>query len=152
MPREKGVGKTHIQNTPYTAIAFDYGLKKIGVAIGQSLLATTQPLTMLGARDGQPQWPQIEALIKEWQPSILVVGLPLNMDDSTSEMAERASKFARRLHGRFGLPSHTWDERLTSVGARERLASGAATKRDSLDSVAAQLILESWFERYPELP
>ncbi len=117
--------------------------------MGQSLLATARPLALLRARDGQPKWEQIEALIEEWQPTILVVGLPLNMDNSNSEMADRARKFARRLHGRFGLPSHTWDERLTSVAARERLATGAANKRDTLDSIAAQLILESWFEQHP---
>ena len=82
------------------ALAFDYGTKAIGVAYGQTLTCTTKALSPLKAQDGVPQWDQIQQLINEWQPHVLIVGLPLNMDGSHSELSQRAEKFARRLTGR----------------------------------------------------
>ena len=78
-----------------TVLAFDYGLRQIGVAVGNSLLATSQPLCVLQARDGIPDWAQIAALVAEWQPGLIVVGDPLNMDGTVSPLALRARKFAR---------------------------------------------------------
>jgi putative Holliday junction resolvase len=128
-------------------LAFDYGTRHIGVAVGQNITGTAAPLAALAARDGVPRWEQIEALINEWQPQRLVVGLPLNMDDSESELAARARKFANRLHGRFGLPVALWDERLSSFEARGAfLERGRRDFRESgVDSLSAALILESWF-------
>src|SRR5690554_6952006 len=100
-----------------TLLAFDYGLRQIGVAVGNRVLGTAQALTVLRARDGIPDWTEIARLLDEWQPGLLVVGDPLNMDDSVSPLAERARKFARRLHGRFGLPVVMADERLSSFEA-----------------------------------
>jgi putative Holliday junction resolvase len=130
-----------------TLLAFDYGCAYIGVAVGQSVTGTATPLPALKARDGIPDWTQIEQLIREWQPQRLLVGLPLNMDGSESEMSVRARKFANRLHGRFGLQVETWDERLSSFEARgELLAQGKSAFRDAgVDSLSARLILESWF-------
>lgn len=129
-------------------LAFDYGLKNIGVAYGQSITGTANELPPLAARDGIPNWEQIAKLITEWRPQRLLVGLPLNMDDSESELSQRARKFANRLHGRFGLPVELFDERLTTrlakEAARERGHKGNyATK--PVDSIAARLFLESWF-------
>ena len=86
------------------AMAFDYGTRQIGVAVGQTLTGSAEPLTNLRARDGVPDWEQIARLIREWEPNVLVVGLPLNMDGSASDMSERAARFARRLNGRFRVP------------------------------------------------
>ena len=82
------------------AMGFDYGTRQIGVAVGQSLTCRAEPIAVLRARDGVPDWTQIERLIAEWKPDTLVVGLPLNMDGTPSEMSGRAEKFGRRLHGR----------------------------------------------------
>ena len=145
-------------NSMGTILAFDYGTSFIGVAIGQPIIGTATPLPVLKARDGIPDWAQIEKLIAEWQPAKLLVGLPLNMDGTESPMSARAKKFAQRLHGRFGLEAILWDERLSSFEARgellaqERMATGRAKKTGTktaraqgVDSLSARLILESWF-------
>jgi len=100
-------------------MSFDYGTKKMGIAVGQAITGTANPLSVIPAKDGIPNWQNIEKLIKEWQPKLFVVGLPLNMDDSEGDMSIRAEKFARRLTGRFGIPHQTIDERLSSFEARE---------------------------------
>lgn len=130
-------------------LAFDFGTQRIGVAVGQSVTGTASPLPALSARDGTPNWDHIAALIAEWQPRQLLVGLPLNMDGSESDMSTRAKKFANRLHGRFGLPVELWDERLSSFEARgEMLAHGMTNFKDGkVDSLSACLILEGWFAR-----
>ena len=128
-------------------MAFDFGLRQIGVAMGNSLLGTTRPLPIIKARDGQPEWTALEALIDEWRPDLLVVGDPLNMDGSASELSARADKFARRLHGRLGLEVAMVDERLSSFEAkldsREQGHRGDY-KRQPVDSLAAELILKTW--------
>ncbi|PJG60548.1 Holliday junction resolvase RuvX [Aeromonas cavernicola] len=130
-------------------MGFDYGTKSIGVAIGQQLTGTAQPLRALKANDGIPNWDEIDSLLKEWQPDLLVVGLPLNMDGSEQEMTVRARKFGNRLHGRFGKPVAFKDERLTTTDARARLFEQGgyrALAKGSVDGVSAQLIVESWME------
>ncbi|WP_198673777.1 Holliday junction resolvase RuvX [Algibacillus agarilyticus] len=130
-------------------IAFDYGVKSIGIATGQELTGTANGLTFIKARDGIPNWDEIEKIFKEWQPDLLVVGLPLNMDGTEQEITKRAKKFANRLHGRFGLPVETNDERLTTVDAKARLFESGGYKnlqKGNVDAMSAKLILESWFE------
>jgi len=129
-------------------IAFDYGEKRIGVAVGQTVTNTATPLKPLKAKEGQPDWQEIMTLIKDWQPDYLLVGLPLNMDTTEQLLTRRAKKFANRLHGRFGLVVKMMDERLSSVEAREQLFESSGFKglsNHSIDSQAACLILESWF-------
>jgi len=135
--------------TSQTVLAFDYGTQRIGVAVGQSITGTASPLPALKANDGVPNWDHIAALIKEWQPQQLLVGLPLNMDDTESELSKRARKFANRLNGRFGLSVELWDERLSSFEARgEMLSRGMTNFKDGkVDSLSACLILEGWFAR-----
>lgn len=131
-------------------IAFDFGLARIGVAVGQSITQTASPLDTLKAKDGKPNWQTIELLIKQWQPSLLLVGEPFNMDGTEQPITLRARKFANQLHGRLGLPVKMVDERLTSTAAREELfelGGYKKLKRSKVDSIAAVLILESWFER-----
>ncbi|MDQ2076581.1 Holliday junction resolvase RuvX [Marinimicrobium sp. ABcell2] len=128
-------------------LAFDYGLKNIGAATGQSLIGTATPLPPLKARDGVPNWEQVEKLLKEWRPGLVLVGLPLNMDDSESELSARARKFANRLHGRFGVAVEMVDERLSSFEAKgEVMARGGSRDygKNPVDSIAARLILETY--------
>ncbi len=120
-------------------LSFDYGLKYIGVAVGQRITGTASPMAPVRANQGKPDWPAIERLIREWQPDQLIVGEPLNMDDTQSEMADRAARFARQLEGRYGLPVALIDERLTSREA----AQMADTPADR-HGIAAMLIAESW--------
>ncbi|MBT5071938.1 MAG: Holliday junction resolvase RuvX, partial [Porticoccaceae bacterium] len=97
-----------------TLLAFDFGLKQIGVAYGQTLTKNANALSILKAQNGKPQWLEIDALITQWKPNLVLVGLPLNMDDTESELSARARKFARRLEGRFNVQVEMVDERLTS--------------------------------------
>src|SRR5699024_5262439 len=99
-------------------LAFDFGTRQIGVASGQTITATASPLAQLPARDGMPDWEHVEALIREWQPAVILVGLPLNMDGTESALCTRARKFARRLHGRTGKPVLMVDERLSTREAK----------------------------------
>lgn len=137
-----------------TILAFDFGTQSIGCAVGQSITGTAQGLPAFKAQDGIPNWAAIEAVIHEWAPDLLVVGLPLNMDGTEQPLTQRAKKFANRLHGRFNLPVALQDERLTTVEARaEIFARGGykALKKGKVDGISACLILESWFENQTEL-
>ncbi|WP_349617262.1 Holliday junction resolvase RuvX [Azotobacter salinestris] len=133
-------------------LGFDYGTRQIGVAVGQAITGQARELCVLKAQNGVPDWSQIEKLVKEWQPDAMVVGLPLNMDGTPSEMSERAERFARRLHGRFNLPVHTHDERLTTFEAKgHRLAQGQRDgyRQRPVDALAAALLLEGWLADRP---
>ncbi|MFC0446470.1 Holliday junction resolvase RuvX [Pseudidiomarina halophila] len=131
-------------------LGFDFGTHNIGVAVGQTITGTASPLAALKAKDGQPDWQRVEAILKEWQPQTLVVGLPLNMDGTEQPLTELARKFANRLHGRFGLPVELQDERLTTVAAKEELFARGGFRqlsKDKIDSAAAQLILEDYMSQ-----
>ncbi|MDO6708057.1 MULTISPECIES: Holliday junction resolvase RuvX [unclassified Photobacterium] len=134
-----------------TVLAFDYGTKSIGAAIGQELTGTASPLAALKANDGVPNWDTIEALLKEWQPDLVVVGLPMDVYGKELEsITPRARKFANRLHGRFGCQVELHDERLSTVEARSDLfARGGyrSLSKGNVDSQSAVVILESWFEQ-----
>ena len=135
-----------------TLLAFDFGTKSIGVAVGQQLTGTARPLTALKAQDGIPNWEQLERLLQEWQPDQVIVGLPLNMDGTEQPLTARARKFANRLHGRFGVQVKLHDERLSTVEARADLFARGGYKaltKGSIDSLSAVIILESWFENQP---
>jgi len=132
-----------------TLLAFDYGTKNIGVASGQTITRSATSQAPLKAKDGMPDWNQIEKLLKEWQPDLVLVGLPLNMDDSESELSARARKFANRLHGRFGVKVEMVDERLSSFEAKSEVMERGGSrdyKNNPVDSIAARLVLESWLE------
>ncbi|AXQ15175.1 MULTISPECIES: Holliday junction resolvase RuvX [Shewanella] len=135
--------------TAKTVLGFDFGTKSIGIAIGQQLTGSASPLTSIKAVDGIPDWQQIAALIEEWQPDLVVVGLPLNMDGTEQEMTQRARKFANRIAGRFGVKVATQDERLTTADAKARLfelGGFKALTKGQIDAVSAVLIIESYFE------
>lgn len=145
---------SNAEATPQLLLGFDYGTKQIGVAVGQMVTRQARELCTLPARDGIPRWEDIAALIKEWQPDALVVGLPLNMDGTPSAMCVRAEKFARRLNGRFNLPVHTHDERLTTFEAKgQRLSQGQQRsnyREQPVDALAAALLLQGWLEHQHE--
>lgn len=144
-----------MSNNEERVLGFDFGTSRIGVAMGQALTGTATPLDPIAARDGIPDWNVLATLITEWQPDALVVGLPLNMDGSISDMARRARKFANRIQDRFQLPCYLIDERLTTAEAKRlHLAAGGSTdfKRESVDGIAARLLLEDWFQSTTRIP
>ncbi|SFH59316.1 Holliday junction resolvase RuvX [Modicisalibacter xianhensis] len=136
-------------------LAFDFGTRRIGVAVGNELLASASALDPLPARDGIPDWNVVTRLVEEWRPDLFVVGLPLNMDGSESEMSLRARKFGKRLFGRYGKPCEMADERGSTSEAKTiaREAGHRGNYREEgVDGLAAQLILEGWFARNEGLP
>jgi putative Holliday junction resolvase len=134
-----------------TVLGFDYGTRRIGIAVGQEVTRNVTPLTTLSSKTGKPDWDSIGRLIAEWQPDLLVVGLPLQMDGSEQELTQRARRFGNQLKGRYNLPVEMVDERLTSYEAeqllRQRSHKGAGHGEQQIDQVAAQLILQSWFDQ-----
>ncbi len=132
-----------------TILAFDFGEKRIGVATGESLLGTAHPLTVIHAETNDDRFAAIGKLIAEWRPVQLVVGLPTHADGTPHEMTRLARKFAECLHRRFDLPVGFADERLSSLDAQSRLRETGRNSKSAkplLDAVAAQLILQTWFE------
>lgn len=138
-------------NSNRTFLGFDYGFKRIGVAVGQELTGTATALANVRATDGKPDWDAISKLIEQWQPDEVVVGLPLNMDGSSSELSQRAQRFGNQLHGRYNLRAHMMDERLSSLEAeRELQGKSRKTQAADIDKVAAKIILESWLRQQSE--
>lgn len=128
-------------------LAFDFGLKQIGVASASRLIGSASELAMIGAKEGQPQWPEIEKLIQEWKPDLCLVGLPLNMDGSESVLSQRARKFANQIHGRFGTKIEMVDERLSSFEAKHQSAEQGHRgdyKKAPIDALAAKILAEQW--------
>jgi putative Holliday junction resolvase len=121
-----------------TVLAFDFGLKRIGVAVGEPELRTAHPLPVI------TRFEEIEMLVREWNPAALIVGLPSSVKGEPHKMTRQAEDFARRLERRFKLPVARVDERYTSVEAEHRLRG---LKKKAVDSVAAQLILEQYFDQ-----
>jgi putative holliday junction resolvase len=135
------------KDSPETLLGFDFGMKRIGVAVGQTVTKTARPLGMIKADQGTPHWETISKLIKTWQPDAFVVGIPLNMDGTEQPLTLAAKHFSSLLQQRFNLPVFGMDERLTSIEAKARLfESGGykALQNTSIDSIAAQLILQNW--------
>jgi putative Holliday junction resolvase len=132
-----------------TVMGFDFGLTVIGVAIGQTLTRTATPLACLPARDGIPDWSQVERLIRDWEPDAFVVGIPLNMDGTPTALAPHARKLGNRLKERFRRPWYDADERLSTRAAWSELEARGKTRggQRRVDDVAAALVLEGWLEK-----
>jgi len=140
-------------SAPRTLLGFDFGTRRIGIAVGQELTGTARPLATLTSRDGGPDWAAIGRLIEEWQPAALVVGIPCHMDGSEMELTRLAARFGNRLRGRYNLPVFTVDERLTSAEAEALLREeGSRFGKEAVDQVAAQLILQSWLDEQKATP
>ncbi len=130
-------------------LGFDFGYKRIGVAVGQRLTGSASPLATLDAKLGVPNWDNIQKLLAQWQPLALVVGLPTCIDDRELYTTAASRGFARQLRKRFSLPVHLVDERLSTVEARAHLfAEGGyrKIKNTEVDSIAACVILEQWLQ------
>lgn len=133
-----------------TVLGFDFGKKYIGVAVGQEITGNASPLGTIKATDGIPNWESLTNYISEWQPDLIVVGLPLNMDGTEQQLTKDARRFGNRVAGRFGLKVEFQDERLTTADAKEQLFSRGGfknLKKDNIDAESARLILESFFEQ-----
>jgi putative Holliday junction resolvase len=132
-----------------TLLAFDFGTKRIGVAVGNSITGTAQALTTLHGEKNEQRFAAIGKLVEEWQPVALVVGLPCNDDGSPHEMTRLCLRFANRLKGRFDLPTLLVDERYTSAAASAQLNEAGIRgirQKPLLDQVAAQHILQAYFD------
>ncbi|MEO8345122.1 MAG: Holliday junction resolvase RuvX [Betaproteobacteria bacterium] len=132
-----------------TVLAFDFGTQRIGVAMGNTLTSKAHPLTTIDDERTEQRFSKIAALIKEWQPGTLVVGLPTHSDGTEHDMTQRAQRFARQLEGRFQLPVALVDERWTTEAAQATLDAAGVTGRQGKavrDQAAAQIILQSWFD------
>ncbi len=129
-------------------LSFDFGTKKIGVAVGQKVTSSATPLDLIRSQNGKPNWSDIEKVIQQWQPDELIVGLPLKTDNSEQTVTKSVKRFSNQLRERFKRPVHLVDERYTSVDARQQLFDEGgykALKKSNVDSFAAKLMLEQWF-------
>lgn len=141
-----------------TWLGFDFGLRRIGVAVGQTATRTARPLAVVRHGDRAPDWRHLERLLDEWRPAGLVVGLPLGPEGDATPMSGRAKAFGRQLADRAGRPLAWSDERFSSQAAEarfaDRRAAGAARRKDaaSLDAMAAAIILENWLQSLPHEP
>jgi len=122
-----------------TLLCFDFGSKRIGIAVGQTVTGTASPLLTITSLNNKPDWEKIGEVISDWRPDAIIVGIPLTMHGTTQIMTEAAERFARQIEGRFHVPVYRMDERLSTFEARDRAGSDA-----ELDAIAAQAILESW--------
>jgi putative Holliday junction resolvase len=132
------------------AIAFDFGLKKIGVAVGEDFLKKGKALKELSAKNGRPNWNNIKNLLNKWEPEFLIVGLPLNIDGSRQNITKKAENFAYLLKNKFNIFVNLHDERLSTKEARSLIFQKngfKALKKEKIHSVAAVIILESWFNQ-----
>jgi putative Holliday junction resolvase len=135
---------------PQTLLAFDFGMRRIGVAVGQRVTGTATPLRTLRARNGRPDWSELAALVREWQPDALVIGLPLNMDGSEQPLTGRARQFGRQLTERYRLPVLEVDERLSTREAWQTRSGTSTFPTDGeIDKLAAAIILETWLHEHP---
>lgn len=135
-----------------TVLSFDFGEKRIGVAVGETMLKLAHPLTTIHAEENAIKFAQIATLIQEWQPQLLIVGLPMYLDGETHALTQLAKKFAQRLEGRFNLPVIMIDERLSSAEAAQSLRDSGIygqQQKAMIDQVAAQTILQSYFDSLP---
>lgn len=132
-----------------TALGFDFGTSWIGVAIGQTTTQTASPLKPLRNTNNRPDWDNIKKLIQQWQPDRLVVGLPLKMNDDSTDVTDKARRFSRQLEGRFQIKTELIDERLTTREAWQILEQKAHKKvaKPDIDSIAAVLITETWLNQ-----
>jgi len=139
-------------NIAGSVLAFDFGEKRIGVAVGETMLKAAHALTTITAEANETRFAEIGKCIDEWKPSLLIVGLPKYMDSTEHHLTRLSKKFAQRLEGRFNLPVIMIDERLSSTEAAQQLSNAgvkAHQQKTMVDAVAAQVILQSYFDNLP---
>ena len=135
------------EDSPRVIMAFDFGNKNIGIAIGQEITRTASTFYSISANNGQPDWLELDMIINEWNPNLFVVGDTLNMDGTRSRIQDSCDKFSNALNKRYDIDIERTDERLTSREARDRIENIQMGIRDSKNkhSISAQIILEDWF-------
>ena len=129
-------------------MAFDFGTKNIGIAIGQEITGSSQTFYTVKANEGEPEWTQLDKVVFDWNPKLFIVGDPLNFDGSESDMKEKSDKFSYQIQKKYKIPVKLVDERLTTKEARERIKEGvdmSLRSSNDIHQVSAQIILESWF-------
>ena len=128
-------------------MAFDYGLRNIGIAIGQNITKSASTFYAIKAKEGIPDWVKLDSIIEEWEPGLFIVGDPFNMDGTKSEFQKKIAKFSTELKKRYEIELQMIDERLTTKEAKERIQDKPDGIKDSINkhSIAAQIILEDWF-------
>ena len=128
-------------------MAFDYGLRNIGIAIGQNITKSASTFYAIKAKEGEPDWIKLDSIVKEWEPTLFIVGDPFNMDGTKSEFQKRISRFSAELKNRYKIRLHMMDERLTTKEAKERIKNEVKGIKGSSNkhSISAQIILEDWF-------
>ena len=132
-----------------TLLGFDFGTKRIGIAIAQEVTGTANALTTINAIKHKPDWDSISKIIKEWQPDLLVIGLPLHMDGTEQPITQAARRFSNQLNGRYQIPIALMDERLSSNEAESIINEQSGSRslyqdKAQIDMISAQLILQSW--------
>ena len=132
---------------PGVVMAFDYGLRNIGIAIGQNITKSASTFYAIKAKEGEPDWIKLDSIVKEWEPALFIVGDPFNMDGTRSEFQKRISQFSTKLKNRYKIRLHMLDERLTTKEAKERIKTESSELKKSTNkhSISAQIILEDWF-------
>ena len=139
-------------STAQRFFGIDFGTRKLGIAVGQTLTRTAMGIAVVPVRNGEPDWVQLDQLVKHWKPQALVIGMPYNMDGTDSDLMVRVKEFAQNLSDRYQLPWHSIDERLSTRAAREitrenaELTGKRYNDKGQVDAMAAQLLLESWLE------
>ena len=128
-------------------MAFDYGLRNIGIAIGQNITKSASTFYAIKAKEGVPDWMKLDLIIEEWEPDLFIVGDPFNMDGTKSKFQKKITKFSTELKKRYEIELHMMDERLTTKEAIERIHNKPDGIKDSANkhSISAQIILEDWF-------
>ena len=133
---------------PRVILAFDFGLKYIGLAIGQEITNTSHTFFSLKANSGLPNWDELDVIVKDWKPELFVVGNPLNMDGSNSKIKNKSDNFSKLINKRYNIPVELMDERLSTREATDRMRSDSiflTASAADIDGLSAQVILESWF-------
>jgi putative Holliday junction resolvase len=133
-----------------TVLGFDYGTKKIGIAVGQTITRTSRGLTQVTVKEGEPDWNEIDSIVADYKPFALIIGHPLNSDGASQPITLAAENFAKALQKHYDLPIYTVDERLSTVEARRELFSAGGYKalsKKNIDMQSAQIILQEWLNR-----
>ena len=137
-----------MKGQPRIILAFDFGLKHIGLAVGQEVSNTANTFYSLKAVAGKPDWHKLDEIIQDWKPVLFVVGNPINMDGTDSKIKEKSDGFSKFINKRYNIPVQLMDERLTSREAKERMELGSdysVEKKTDIHEMSAKIILESWF-------
>jgi len=133
-----------------SVLGLDYGVRRIGVASGQTITSTSTPLTTLSQVNGSPDWAELKQLVKKWKPGALIVGIPYHLDGSESEMTRTAKQFCAQLEQQFSIPVYPVDETLSSREAEEALKKNIKIgkhNKHEVDKMAAAIIVQSWLDQ-----